>query len=414
MKNNNFIKLYNNKWTELSVRWLLGIVFVCASYHKITEPAQFAKIIYGYDLFPSFSINLIAIILPYLEFYSGLALILGIYPRSAVLVINGMLFAFIIALSVNLVRGHEFDCGCISFGEAGHTSSTAQLLIRDILMFMMGLYVFFSDRPESGSLTQMTTLIRRGIFMRKKTVTSLLLIACLLMIPTADADQGLEKFQIQSDTEDTGESVAGVPVAVVREPRFQFSPALDGTVITHDFIIENMGNKPLSIAKVATSCGCTTADYPKKIKPGDKDKIIVKADTRGYADKKFAKTVTLHTNDPQQKQIRLRISGKVERFALIQPERVFLRGSTGDKIQSVVSITPEKKYPFNIVKSYSDNLEKKAGFILEKKQDKYFCTINNLSETSGSYRGKIYLKTDSAVKPEIIIYVYGAIAENKS
>lgn len=152
LKNENIMRLYNNKWVEMSVRWFLGIVFVYASYHKIIEPAQFAKIVYGYDLFPNFSINLIAIILPYLEFYSGLALILGIFPRSAVLIIEGMLFAFIIALFINLLRGHEFDCGCTSFGDADYTSSTIQLLIRDIIMFIMGLYVFFFDKLRMGIL----------------------------------------------------------------------------------------------------------------------------------------------------------------------------------------------------------------------------------------------------------------------
>ncbi len=171
MKNDNIMKLCNNQWFEMFVRWLLGIVFVYASYHKIAEPAQFAKIVYGYDLFPNFSINLIAIILPYLEFYSGMALIMGIFPRSAVFIIDGMLFAFIIALSVNLLRGHEFDCGCTSFGEPGYTSSTTQLLIRDIIMFILGLYVLFFDKPRMGSLTQLTTLVKRRAIMRKKTVT---------------------------------------------------------------------------------------------------------------------------------------------------------------------------------------------------------------------------------------------------
>ncbi|MBW1828888.1 MAG: DoxX family membrane protein [Deltaproteobacteria bacterium] len=75
------------------VRWLLGALFLVACYQKIIEPAHFAKIIYGYYLFPDAAINLIAIILPYVELFSGMALILGIYPRSAALIINAMLLA---------------------------------------------------------------------------------------------------------------------------------------------------------------------------------------------------------------------------------------------------------------------------------------------------------------------------------
>ena len=117
---NKLIKTFHdNRWIELAARWLLGATFVYASYNKILAPATFAKIVYGYDLFPHASINLIAIVLPYIELVAGLALLVGIYPRSAVLIINGMLLAFIVVLSVNLIRGHEFDCGCFSLKNAG-------------------------------------------------------------------------------------------------------------------------------------------------------------------------------------------------------------------------------------------------------------------------------------------------------
>jgi len=125
----------------LIFRWVIGMVFIYASIHKIADPASFAKIIYGYYLFPDFSINLIAIILPFLELYAGVFLILGIYPQSAALVITGLLFFFIIAISINLIRGHEFDCGCFSFGSKGHTSSAFQLLVRDLFYLVFAVYL---------------------------------------------------------------------------------------------------------------------------------------------------------------------------------------------------------------------------------------------------------------------------------
>jgi hypothetical protein len=152
--------LFQNNWFELIARWLLGAVFVVACYHKIVQPAHFAKIIYGYYLFPDAAINLIAIILPYVELYAGMALILGIYPRSAALVINAMLFAFIVAISINLIRGHEFDCGCFSFGASGKAPSAVHLLIRDILCFLFGLQVLFYRNSrkfcarQSGSILE--------------------------------------------------------------------------------------------------------------------------------------------------------------------------------------------------------------------------------------------------------------------
>ncbi|MCP4683693.1 MAG: DoxX family membrane protein [Desulfobacterales bacterium] len=147
-------KLYHARWFELIVRWALGIILLYACHHKILAPAQFAKIIYGYYLFPDFSINLIAIVLPYLELFSGLALILGIYPRSAALIANFMLAFFITALSINLIRGHEFDCGCFSFSDPGHPYSTAQLIVRDIVYFLFGLHVLLFDKRRSLCIRQ--------------------------------------------------------------------------------------------------------------------------------------------------------------------------------------------------------------------------------------------------------------------
>ena len=141
---NKFVKtFYDNQWIEAVARWTLGATFVYASYNKILAPADFAKIIYGYDLFPAVLINLIAIIVPFLEFVAGLALIVGFYPRSAALIVNAMLLVFITALSINLIRGHEFDCGCFSIGADTQETFVGPLILRDFLILALGLHVFF-------------------------------------------------------------------------------------------------------------------------------------------------------------------------------------------------------------------------------------------------------------------------------
>ena len=133
--------IINSSRIELAARWILGLTFIYASFHKIISPADFAKIVYGYSLFPEIFINLIAITLPFLELIAGLALIIGVYPRSAAVIINGLLLAFIAVLAINLVRGHEFDCGCFSADRGGYTSSPKVTLLRDIIYFILGLQI---------------------------------------------------------------------------------------------------------------------------------------------------------------------------------------------------------------------------------------------------------------------------------
>ena len=148
--NNNLHRFFNNRWVEFVTRFLLGATFIYASYHKILAPAEFAKVVYGYGLFPGELINLIAIVLPFVELIAGLALILGFYPRSAAMIIMAMLIFFILILSLNLARGYEFDCGCFSVNKLFPTESPWDTIARDIILLFLGVYVvrFKKDRDR--------------------------------------------------------------------------------------------------------------------------------------------------------------------------------------------------------------------------------------------------------------------------
>jgi len=143
-----FKKIVNNRWIELVARWILGATFIYASYSKILAPAVFAKIIFGYALFPAVLINLAAIIVPFVELISGLALIIGFYPRSAALIINVMLLAFIVSLSINVIRGHEFDCGCFGLNADGLSTFSGGLLIRDFFFLALGIHIFLFENQR--------------------------------------------------------------------------------------------------------------------------------------------------------------------------------------------------------------------------------------------------------------------------
>ncbi|MCP4023045.1 MAG: DoxX family membrane protein [Desulfobacteraceae bacterium] len=127
---------------ELLIRVILGLTFIIASVHKIIDPAGFAKIIYGYGIFPDVLINIIAIIVPFIELVAGLCLLTGLYFRSALILINLLLLGFICIISFNLLRGYQFDCGCFSFSGTNSASSAVSLLIRDILLLGIGMFLY--------------------------------------------------------------------------------------------------------------------------------------------------------------------------------------------------------------------------------------------------------------------------------
>ncbi|MBU1194636.1 MAG: DoxX family membrane protein [Proteobacteria bacterium] len=124
------------------IKLILGISFIYASFHKIEDPQAFARILYGYDIFPDASINILAITVPFVELVCGFSLISGWFPRSALLTINVLLSLFIVLIGFNLIRGHQFDCGCFSFDSQNQTASNIFLLIRDAFMLAGGIFLY--------------------------------------------------------------------------------------------------------------------------------------------------------------------------------------------------------------------------------------------------------------------------------
>ncbi len=135
-----------SQFVLFAIKLVLGVTFVYASYHKINDPAAFAKVLYGYDLFPQVSINILAIIIPFIELVAGFSLIFGLFPRSALVILNILLLGFILAIGFNLARGHEFECGCFAFKDGNSTTSAVNLLIRDILLFASGIYYWIKTK----------------------------------------------------------------------------------------------------------------------------------------------------------------------------------------------------------------------------------------------------------------------------
>ncbi len=137
--------IITDKRIVLIFRVILGVIFIYASLDKIAHPEQFARIIYNYKILPPFLINVFAITLPWVELIAGLFLILGIFTESASLLICMMLMVFVVAISINLYRGIDLNCGCFSTDPAGKKEG-ANLLIKDFIFLFLGIMVFFFNK----------------------------------------------------------------------------------------------------------------------------------------------------------------------------------------------------------------------------------------------------------------------------
>ena len=136
-------RIISNDYLTLLVRLVLGGVFIYAAYYKIVDPAQFAKSIWYYHLVPGQVINISALILPWLELLTGVALILGAYYRGAVLWVNILLLVFIAALASAAYRGISIDCGCFK-AAAASSDSAMQTIYRDFGYLVLGIQLWLS------------------------------------------------------------------------------------------------------------------------------------------------------------------------------------------------------------------------------------------------------------------------------
>jgi hypothetical protein len=129
------------------------------------------------------------------------------------------------------------------------------------------------------------------------------------------------------------------------------------------------------------------------------------------------KTAGVYTNDKSRPKQDLVISGPVEKFATIRPQHVSLRGYTGDSIKTKVTITAEKKYPFKILDARAKNGENINIQLAEVKKSSsrtWELKVENLMQKTGRFYDTIILTTDSKVRPQLNVRVYGYLRERKS
>jgi putative oxidoreductase len=136
-------RILSNRYLIFGLRLVIGGVFIYASVYKIADPAGFAKSIYNYRMMPGATINLMAIIMPWLELICGILIIIGPLMRGSALLIGLMLLVFIIAIGTAIARGLDISCGCFKVGEGGRLVGL-QTLIEDVLMLIaVGLILAF-------------------------------------------------------------------------------------------------------------------------------------------------------------------------------------------------------------------------------------------------------------------------------
>jgi len=150
---------FTSPWLTVRVQIALGVFFVAAALPKVVDPPGFAHMIYNYRLVPGPLVNLMGLVMPWLELLAGLALVLGIWTRTAAATIGALLLVFVLAISLNLARGNAIDCGCFDLTAAGRSvaerlADMRWVLVRDAGMLLMAAQILWATgRGEAAKAT---------------------------------------------------------------------------------------------------------------------------------------------------------------------------------------------------------------------------------------------------------------------
>jgi uncharacterized membrane protein YphA (DoxX/SURF4 family) len=135
--------ILNNKQLLLIARILLSFVFIYAAAFKIVDPDSFGQSIVNYKLIPFSTVNILAIVLPWIEITSGLLLLFGISVKENSFILTALLIIFTFAIAISLVRGLNIECGC--FGTKAGSKIGIQKIFENAGLIILGSWLIFKD-----------------------------------------------------------------------------------------------------------------------------------------------------------------------------------------------------------------------------------------------------------------------------
>lgn len=210
------------------------------------------------------------------------------------------------------------------------------------------------------------------------------------------------------------------PKIKFNENSWNFGNVKAGKILTHVFKFTNIGDAPLVIGQVRTSCGCAAALVSKKeIPPGKAGEIKVTFNTRGYSGE-LSKYVYVDSNDPKQprKELTVSVSIEVPPRPQISLERYAI--DLGLLLESEDVITQAKIKNIGELELVVEILHREASFTLKNKPLSSPLKIAagkaadvgikiNPRKKFGLIREYILLKTNDPLRPNLSLYVSGYV-----
>lgn len=145
-----FFNWKGHSWISFPLRLYIGYVFLYACYHKLLYPASFAMDVATYQILPLQLVNLMAIVLPWIELATGIMIVVAWRTKAAALLIAGQMTVFIIAIIIALAKGLDMACGCFASQAMDEDPISIMTVFRDLWWLAIPIYVIIFDRNPLG------------------------------------------------------------------------------------------------------------------------------------------------------------------------------------------------------------------------------------------------------------------------
>ena len=116
------------------------------------------------------------------------------------------------------------------------------------------------------------------------------------------------------------------PRISIDEPNFNFGFAPEGSFMVHQYVIRNIGDEPLQIKRVRTTCGCASAPVKKNLlQPNESTVVTLIFNSTRYFHK-TSKAAIISTNDPTRPSEKITFIADMdtvkERAIIVEPKKI--------------------------------------------------------------------------------------------
>lgn len=212
------------------------------------------------------------------------------------------------------------------------------------------------------------------------------------------------------------QAATAVPDIQFEAKVYDFGEAQPNVTVNHTYRFKNVGQAPLKVLKVTSSCGCTATGLSKdELLPGEEGEISVALTVpsmRGAT----TKSVYVETNDPDEPRSVLSIKGKVVTEWVFDPsERItFGRVSSEEVQERRLKVYPHQNRALDITDVRVEAPDFDVSFDKVSDEPVWELVVKTkLSAGLGTKKGSVFLTTTSERVPEaeigILAFVTGRI-----